>query len=136
MARGVPHSDETRAAVIAALLTGQTVPAVAMQFHLSKTTVSEWRAAAGLTGSHVVHSQKARDIGELVLAHVESALLALKAQADFVCDPAWLTKQSGADVAVLYGVLSDKAHRILSALESAEPDDQPTPDATGLAEDD
>ena len=42
--RGKKHSPEVKAAVMAALLTGQGVAAVASQYKLDKSVVSRWRA--------------------------------------------------------------------------------------------
>jgi transposase-like protein len=134
MARGVPHSDETRAAVLAALLTGQSVTAVSLEYKLSHATVISWRDAAGL-GSTRVQPKIHADIGELVLAHVRASLLALETQAGVACDAAWLKRHSPADLAVLFGVISDKSHRILAALESTD-QPVPTPEPGDLAADD
>lgn len=121
MPRGVPHSDETRSAVLAALLAGQSVTQVAAQYELGHATVVAWRDAAGL-GSTVVQPQKRAELGELIGVYLRETLTTLSVQARFARDEAWLGKQPASEVAVLHGVLTDKAIRILSALE---PDDAP-----------
>jgi transposase-like protein len=118
MSSGIPHSDETRAAVLAALLAGQSVHKVADQFQVGRATVQRWRDQAGL-GVGRAEPQKQAEIGELVLNHIRSALLALNAQAVLAADPAWLAAQPASELAVLYGVMADKAHRLLAALEPA-----------------
>lgn len=117
-----PHADETRAAVLAALLTGQSISAIAETFHLSRATVRSWRAAAGLAdGPPPVNQEKRRDIGGLIAAYLDTALATLRVQAEHFSDKTWLGKQPAAELAVLHGVLADKAFRLLSALET-EPD--------------
>lgn len=135
MARGVPHSDETRAAVLAAILAGQNVSQVAKDFKLNHATVIAWRDAAGLNSTRVQPETHA-EIGELVLRHVRSALRSLEAQAAIADDHDWLKAQSASDLAAFYGIVADKAHRILAALEPEDdPADHPTP-IPDMAEDD
>ena len=122
MARGVPHGDETKAAVLAALLAGQSINDVAARFHLGKATVSAWRTAAGLDGTYPVRTQNGDELGDLVSAYLRENLITLKAQAAFFRDTEWLRKQSAADLAVLHGVSADKALRIISALQSGDGD--------------
>lgn len=121
MARGVPHSDETRSAVLAALLAGQSVTKVAEEFRLSHTTVIAWRDAAGLGSTHV-EPEKRADLGGLIADYLRETLTTLSVQARAFRNEAWLAEQPASEVAVLHGVLTDKAIRILSALEpGAEP---------------
>lgn len=126
--RGVPHSDETRAAVLAALLAGQSVGEVARQFKLSHPTVIDWRDKAGLGSTHV--GPKTKDaIGELVLAYLRSTLSSLAVQADNAADSEWIKKYGPADAATLFGVMSDKGFRLLEALQEVEsqPGSEPSP---------
>lgn len=120
MARGVPHDDQKRAAVVAALLEGQSVHQVARDYSVSRATVVAWREASGLHRSPV-QPQKRDEIGALVAGVLRSNLAAVQLLAEHASDPEWFRKQSAADIAVLSGVLTDKAVRILEALESAEP---------------
>lgn len=119
MARGKPHSDQTRAAVLAALLDGQSVSKVAESYSLSRATVVAWRDAAGLGSTHVEH-QKKSEIGDLVADYLRASLATLAVQARFFGDEAWLRKQDAASLGTLHGIATDKAIRILAALESAE----------------
>ncbi len=105
------HSDETRAAVMAALMAGQSINKVAEEYHLSTATVSRWRNEGVLKNE----TQK-KEIGELITDYLKANLDALRAQADLFQDRAWLKKQSAADAAVLHGVMTDKAIRLLEAL--------------------
>ncbi len=118
-----PHSDETRAAVLAALLAGQSVSAVAAQYKMARETVRKWRRAAGMDGAQagtVISQQKKADIGDLVASYLRELLQTLAVQQQHFRDKAWLGQQGAADLAVLHGVSADKAFRILEAIR---PDD-------------
>src|SRR6185312_16091300 len=110
MARGVPHSDETRGAVLAALLSGQSIHEIATAYHIDRKTIREWEAASK-RGTNP--PQKRQDVGGLVAAYLSTALTTLRAQATFFSNEDWLGKQSAAEVAVLHGVICDKAFRII-----------------------
>jgi transposase-like protein len=118
--RGVPHDDQKRAAVVAALLEGQSVSQIARDYSISKSSVIAWREAAGLH-STPVEPQKRDEIGALVAGVLRSNLAAVQLLAEHASDPEWFRKHNAADIAVLSGVLTDKAIRILEALESADP---------------
>jgi hypothetical protein len=67
-----------------------------------------------------------KEIGDLLLAYLRSNLEALQAQAVMFSNEQWLAKQNAADVAVLHGVMTDKAIRLLEAFgESGEECIQP-----------
>ncbi len=108
------YSEETKAAVMAALLSGQSVGQVAREYHIPKGTVSGWKKVAIPNDA----TQK-KDIGVLLLAYLETNLETLRAQAEHFRDFKWLTKQNAADLAVLHGVMTDKAIRLLEAMSNA-----------------
>ncbi len=120
MARGKAHDDGTRAAVLAALLAGQGVSELAREHQLSRSTIINWRDAAGI-GSTPVQPQKKGEISDLVTDLLREVLTTLQLQAVEFRDPEWLKKQGAADVAVLFGVVADKGLRLLSAIEPVEP---------------
>ena len=120
-------TDETKAEIIAALLTGQSVSSVARAHHLSRQTIMKYRDAFGVRTTPVVQQVQA-DIGQLVLEHVRTSLLALAAQATVAADPTWIRGQSASQLADLFGVMSDKTHRILAALQSVATADEDADD--------
>lgn len=107
------HSDETKAAVIAALLEGQSMRSVARNYDIPLGTVKGWKSQH--KNSKVITPKKER-IGELLLEYLEANLTALRKQAEVFTDPAWLAKQTASDAAVLHGVMTDKAVRLLEAM--------------------
>ena len=116
------YDQQTKAAVIAALLEGQSVSQVAQQWHLSRSTVTAWRDSAGLDSVSIRH-QKTASLGVLVGNYLRTNLETLTAQLEPFRDRSWIEKQPASDLAVLHGVLADKAFRILSALAAAPEDE-------------
>lgn len=120
--RGKAHDPELRAAVMTALLSGQSVSAVAREYRVSRSTVTLWRDTAGL-GSTPVRQEKRAEIGDLLSDYLRKVLGTLAIQADTFSDTAWLRRQDASEAAVLHGVLCDKAVRLLEALDPGEPTD-------------
>ena len=121
------HSDETKAAVMAALLAGQGIHEVAREFHLDASTVSRWRAklpAAQQQAAAAATAEReqgaADEFGQLLAGYLRSTLISLRAQTEHFGDPLWLKGQNAADLAVLHGVQTDKAIRLLEAAERAD----------------
>lgn len=110
-----PYSDQVKASVLAALLSGQSLRSVEQQYGVSRRTISAWRDAAHLTGTELGLPQKKQAIGEQVYALMEESIETLRAQARVTSDPVWIKQQSAADLAIYFGVLSDKCFRLLAA---------------------
>ena len=112
MARKV-HDPETKASAMAALLSGQGVNAVSLQYNLPESTVSRWKAEARKEAG------RSDNVGELLLQYLHSGLETVTAQHAVFRDPKWLRAQDASAVAVLHGVLLDKLIRLLEALEGS-----------------
>jgi transposase-like protein len=113
-----PYDDAKRAAVLAALLQGQSVHQVARDYAVDRATVIRWRDKAGLQRTRVP-PEKVDEIGELVNDVLSNLLTTVSVLAERARDEEWFNRQDAADVAVLAGVFTDKSIRILEALESA-----------------
>jgi len=109
-------SDERKASVLAAIAQGMSVHAASREFAVSRAAIMRWREASGL-GTHQVAPQKREEIGELVTDLLRAILITVRIQAEAYRDTAWLKKYSPSDAGVNTGILSDKAIRILEALE-------------------
>jgi transposase-like protein len=109
MAKG--YNDETKAAVMAALLSGQSVNQVSKEYSIPKATVSRWK-----NGGVPSYGTQKKEIGALLVSYLSTSLETLEAQARMFKNEEWLKKQNAADVAVLHGVVTDKAIRLLEAL--------------------
>ena len=119
------YSDETKAAVMAALLAGQSISAVAKEYKIPKGTVASWRTRELGDVTHTIATQKQFEIGELLLKYLVANLQALEAQAQLFKSHAWLAKQNASDAAVLHGVMTDKMVRLLEAMANASGDTNP-----------
>ena len=122
MARAT-YSDETKAQVMAALLTGQSINAVAREYKIPKQTISNWKNR-DKPGVPRDDTQKAAEIEDSLFGYLKENLKTLRAQAEFFREETWLKKQEASQLAVLHGVLSDKAIRLLEAFG-----DEPEPGA-------
>lgn len=119
MARGKAHSDETRAAVMAALLAGQGVNEVAATYKLDPSVVSRWRSQTPADQLQQLATKKAHDFGELLGDYLADSLLTLREQVRFFRNGDWLKEQSASELGTLHGIVADKAVRLLEAAERA-----------------
>lgn len=110
------YSDEEKAAALAALLEGQSVRYVAKEYNIPMGTLKYWR---GKNTPSTVDPKKAEEIGDLLLEYLRSNLTALQAQAKQFADPQWLSQQGASEAAVLHGVMTDKAIRLIEAMGRA-----------------
>ena len=123
MARGETRPPEVKAAALAALMTGQSVDAVAEQYKLPRGTVLDWKRQAKLA-TDAVRTEKTGETNIIALVdrYLARNLETLAIQAEQFADRGWLAKQSASEAAVLHGVMVDKAVRILQASEAASAD--------------
>jgi hypothetical protein len=98
------------------------VSSIAKQYNIPKGTVSNWKRGNGVGGPEK-RTQKADDIGELIISYLQTNLNALRVQAEAFIDREWLAKQDASDVAVLHGVMTDKAVRLLEAMSAGDDSD-------------
>lgn len=109
------YSDDTKAAVMAALLAGQSINEVAKSYSIPRGTVANW---AGQTGRKQLDATTKKEaLGELILVYLQENLCTLAVQSKHFRDLTWLKKQPASELAVLHGVIADKTIRILAALE-------------------
>jgi len=113
VARGRAHSDRVKAAAIAALLAGGTVCGVAREHNLPKGTVSGWTR-------QVRSVRPKKEIADLIASYLRELLTALTTLAKSCADREWLTKQDARELAVLFGVMADKALVVLAAIVREE----------------
>lgn len=108
------YTDETKSAVIAALLEGQSVSSVAREYDIPKGTVSKWKYQG-------VATQKAAvPIGDLLLELLRTNVESLIAISKTTQDAEWIKKQDAAELATFFGVKHDKVVRMVEALNGAE----------------
>lgn len=119
--RGKKTSVAVRAQVVAALLSGQGVNETAHRYNLPKQTVSRIKAAIDPADLGLAETQKKENLANLIEGHLIQNLRATTSLAKRIeTDDRWFNKQSAAEIATLYGVLSDKAIRLLEAIERGQ----------------
>jgi transposase-like protein len=111
------YPPEVKAAVLAAILTGSSIASVAREHGVSKRTVSRWKDETQ-SGAQMdaPQKEKALGLGELVYGYLTESITTLRLQVAFFRDETWLRQQSAADIAILHGVVTDKAVRLLAAI--------------------
>ena len=109
------YSEEKKAAVLAALVEGQSLNQIAKEYKVPRSTVSRWK-----NEDVPLNGTQKKDVGELLLGYLETNLESLKAQAEYFKTEEWLKKQNAADVAVLHGVMTDKAVRLIEAFNATD----------------
>jgi len=109
------YSDEIKAQVMASLLAGQSIGAVASEYKVPTGTVKSWKRQG--KQFRPVDPQKKDEIGDLLLAYLRTMLRTLTIQAEHFGDKTWLNRQDASQLAVLHGVSTDKVIRLLEALE-------------------
>lgn len=117
--RGRATDPAKKAQVIAALLLGQSVTEVAKQYGLDTGLVSRIKATMPTEVLQEVAAKKEFDFGTQIAHYLQENLKTLAVQAEHFRDLSWLAKQDAADLAVLHGVTTDKAIRLLEAAERA-----------------
>jgi len=127
------HDEQTKAAVMAALLTGQSVYAAAKDFKIPVGTVKRWSADAK-ERLQPVRNQKEERIGDLIIDNVEAALETTREILNVVKNPKWLRKQEASQIAVLYGVIQDKTDRLLDRLPASGDIEEQQGDESGGTE--
>lgn len=113
------HSEEKRAAVIAALLTGQGVTQIARDLKIPAETVSNYKRALTPEQITELNAKRAGRLDDLLFEHLEASFAAQRAILTHVQSPKYIQRQNPADLAVFLGVSNDKTVRILDAIERA-----------------
>jgi transposase-like protein len=114
--KGKKHSDEVQAQVMAALLAGQGVSEIAREYNLDKSVVSRIKSSSNL---QQLQPKKGEEIETLLFDYLRTTLDTLKNQAEIVGEREYVSKQPAGELAVLHGVMADKAVRLLEAAERA-----------------
>lgn len=116
------YSDEVKAQVMAALLDGQSIRAVADEYGIPKSTVASWGQNTGKVVQSVP-DEKRRHIGNLLISLLEEKILSQIAMTKHAGDKTWLMKQEASAFAMLLGVSDDKLVRLLEKFEGVGSND-------------
>lgn len=124
------NPGEKRARAIADLLSGATVSSVAARYGLHRNTVSRWRAGIDPELTPKFREDVVADLSKLVVRHLQQQFTAQEAILAQTADAEWLKSQSARDLAVFFGVISDKQVRILEAATPAYSEIEEATDAS------
>lgn len=119
MPRGKAHNSDLKAKAQGALLSGRTPAEVARRYGLAESTVRSWAGGLGEKFAEV-RAKKGVDFDEAVGDYLTASLTSLTAQARHARDPAWLMEQPAHKLALLHGVMFDKAIRVLELSEASQ----------------
>lgn len=113
------YDQEVKSSVMAALLEGQSVSAVAKEYDIPKGTVSNWKRSK-LPGVQSNRTQKeSDDVGELLMVLLRTNIESLIAISRTTQEPDWIKKQDAAELATFFGVKHDKVVRLIDALNGS-----------------
>lgn len=121
--RGKAHTDEKKAEALAALMEGQGVSEVAKRYKLPHSTVSGLKKTIGSKEFDEVRRKKETELASLIEGHLHASLQAASNIARQTNNESWLNKQDADKLGVFYGIVTDKAVRILEAAEQAQSTD-------------
>jgi transposase-like protein len=110
------YTDEERAAALAdVLLLGPG--ATAAKYDVPLGTLKTWQREYEIVYDPSVKKSR---IEVLAITYLEASLQALTAQAYVISQPGYIERQPAGELAILHGVVADKAVRLLDALGNAE----------------
>lgn len=117
--RGKQTSEEVKAAVMAALLTGQGVNETARALNLPPKTVSRIKNEITPEKLTQVDTEKRERIDDLLLDFMAVNIQSLSQIAKTSSEPEYIKKQSAESVAVLYREIASTTVRLLEAASAA-----------------
>lgn len=114
------YTPEVKAAVMAALMEGQSLRQIEREYGVAKSTVAAWgKDVEGIVGGvQTVPDTKKEQIQGLLIDLFVAKLKSQISLAEHAGDKDWLQKQEASAVAMLLGVSDDKLIRMLEKYES------------------
>jgi hypothetical protein len=113
MARGKPHSEELRAAAVAQFLAGASPLAVAAALNLPTRTAYDWYNELSVEEAALCTLVREERRANLLDGYLAANLNALTVQAGVAADENYLKRFPPQQLAILHGVMADKAARIV-----------------------
>ena len=107
------YTAEVKAQVRAEWMTGASLGQLVKAYGVPKATVQAWVAHIDRNGT--VLKQNTPSLDELAWGLVGESFAALRAILRKAQDDSWLDKQNANDIAIFFGVTSDKLIRLLAA---------------------
>ena len=130
MAKRRSYDKETRAAVMAALLEGQTIQQVSEEYEIPAGTVGRWSASMSRSdgADEYFTPDENEDIGTIPVQYMKESIITLIQHQMVFRDIKWLEKNDASSLAVLHGVQLDKVIRLLEAFNKHAPTDNTSQD--------
>jgi len=123
------HPASVVAKALAEMVAGSTVAEVSEKYSIPQQTVSGWKA---LLPPELGETRTKREtVEELLSIYLEKILRANIAQLDVFANADWIQRQRASELAILQGVLFDKAIRIFDAARRGEQQPQQLQPAPG-----
>lgn len=109
------YTEEQRAQAIASLIAGNAPAYVAEETGIPEGTLKSWKAEAVGSRSAVPAQEKFHALTELIAGLLEQELISMQGMARQFLDEEWLRTQRADHLAILYGIMQDKAIRKIEA---------------------
>lgn len=128
------YTEEEIAAVVSMLISGQSQKYIEEETGIPQSTIAGWNKRYIVDGESILPNQRTLtgvgnrwesaptliDIQELILVNLQKELEVKNAILERVLNDAdWVAEQSAQDLAILYGVISDKNDRTLQRITEA-----------------
>ncbi len=110
------YSDETKAAAMAALLTGVATRWVAREMAIPRGTVRRWAAKAREMAQDAPLKKGSQGVSTRLYDLVVAALQATTAQVRVPSDPQWVARQRALPMALLHGQQFDRTLRVVEQI--------------------
>ncbi len=124
MARGVRHSDELRAQVQAALISGLSLAEAARRYNLSKSVVSSIRESIDKAKLEQVRTENQESISEALKNAVIENLSFQRAVLRVTSDENYIRTQNAGDLAKLVEVSQNYSVRLLEAASGSSEEEE------------
>jgi hypothetical protein len=111
--------ERMAAKVITCLVSGKTIDETAMELDISITWVRRVRDELPKDFTEQFTQAKTNAIGALIEEGLRAQLLAMNKLVEVTNDPAWVSSHRATELAILFGVISDKFFRMFLAIERA-----------------
>lgn len=116
------YTDETKAAVMASLMAGQSVSKVAEEYDIPRSTVGNWSAKLNKAGVPSVPDEKKEELGDRLLLLASKMIDAQIAMLEVMTEKDYLRKQDLSEIALALGIDNDKMDRMLTRFNAASDD--------------
>lgn len=120
------HSDTVKAVVLAALETGTSSEELERIYKIPAGTIRNWKADQKNAPVAIVATARREEVGELLVEFLRESVRTLQIQVRHFGDKEWLAKQTASEASQLFGTVTDRAFRLLEALEAGAEPEEPT----------